>query len=325
MDGWGGPISTLTAAAGSAVRVKPNEANPYGCLLVGLGVLVAERPVQVSRGNGGRIPRGYPDAPDHADGRTRGQVQRPGHILRRLAARHMAGLAGDRAAHRIQSRAEPGRALERDPVVGRAGPVQLPIGQPADQGPAGEIGEGGVDLGQADVVSAGQRAAPGQPPARFAMHEGRRYPVGQHGRGLGRCARGRGTGIIGRRRSLGGRRRRLPGDRIASSGGASGHSACRDRAASQDHDAVRMPYARYRPMTTEAARSCGVRSSEPVRPHGAPEVRLFRFQRQLALTRPRPRARHGPPWPARTRPLIFITDEQKLNRRGTNRRLLDVI
>ena len=28
MDGWGGPISTLTAAAGSAVRVKPNEANP---------------------------------------------------------------------------------------------------------------------------------------------------------------------------------------------------------------------------------------------------------------------------------------------------------
>ena len=249
-------------------------------------------------------PVGYPDAPDHADRRTRGQVQRPGHILRRLAARHMAGLAGDRAAHRIQSRAEPGRALERDPVVGRAGPVQLPVGQPADQGPAGEIGEGGVDLGQADVVSAGQRAAPGQPPARFAMHERRRYPVGQHGRGLGRYARGRGTGVIRRRRSLGGRRRRLPGDRIASSGGASGHSAGRDRAASQ-------------PITT------GAEAGSPGAAVAAREVRLFRFQRQPALTRPRPG--RGRPWPAGTRPLIFITDEQELNERGTNRRLLDVI
>ena len=28
MDGWGGLISTLTAAAGHAVRVEPNEGSP---------------------------------------------------------------------------------------------------------------------------------------------------------------------------------------------------------------------------------------------------------------------------------------------------------
>ena len=57
----------------------------------------------------------------------------------------MAGLAGDGSAHRIQSRAEPGRALDGNPVVGRAGPVQLPVGQPPDQGPADEITESGFD------------------------------------------------------------------------------------------------------------------------------------------------------------------------------------
>ena len=142
----------------------------------------------------------------------------------------MPGLAGDRAAHRVQPRAEPGRALEGDPVVGRAGPVQLPVGQPADQKPAGQITEGGVDLGQADVVSPGQRAAPGQPPARLAVHERRRHAVGQHGRGLDRCARRGHASVTPRRRSLGGRRCRLQGDRIITPGSAGGHNAYRDRA-----------------------------------------------------------------------------------------------
>ena len=157
-------------------------------------------------------------------------MQRPGHILRRLTLRHVPRLAGDRAAHRVQSRAEPGRALQGDPVVRRASPVQLPVGQPADQPPAGEIIEGSVDLGQADVISPGQRAAPGQPPARFAVHERGRHAVGQHGRGLGRRARYHYVGVTQRRRSLAGRRGRLRGDRTITSGGASGHSACRDRA-----------------------------------------------------------------------------------------------
>ena len=88
-------------------------------------------------------------------------MQGPRHILGGLTRRDVPGLAGDRAAHRIQPGAEAARALEGDPVVGRAGPVQLPVGQPPDQGPAGEITESGFDLGQADVVAPGQRGAAG--------------------------------------------------------------------------------------------------------------------------------------------------------------------
>ena len=84
MDGWGGFISTLTAAAGSAAGSRVERGEPLIRLLAELGVLIGERPVQVGGGNGGGIPLGYPDAPDDADGCARGQVERPGHILRRL-------------------------------------------------------------------------------------------------------------------------------------------------------------------------------------------------------------------------------------------------
>ena len=223
-DGCGGDISTLTAAAGRAFSTEPSEGNSVR-LLAWPGVLAGRRFVQVGGGHGGRVLLGYPDAPDHADRRAAGQVQGPGHVLGRLTHRDVPGLAGDRAAHRIQPGTEAGRALDGDPVVGRAGPVQLPVGQPPDQGPAGEITESGVDLGQADVVAPGQRGAAGQPPAWLPVHERRRDPVREHRAGPGHGARSRHVWPAGRRRRLRGRRGRLRGNRVIASGGASGHPA----------------------------------------------------------------------------------------------------
>ena len=124
-----------------------------------------------------------PGAPDDADRVLPRDAERPGDVLRRGAQRHVPGRAADLAAHGVEPGAEPADPLERDQVLGRAGPVELPVGQPADQRPAGELHDGGVDLRHADVVPAGQRAAPRQLPARLPVHERGRHPVGEHAAG----------------------------------------------------------------------------------------------------------------------------------------------
>ena len=50
------------------------------------------------------------------------------------------------------SRVRPADPLELDQVLGGARPVELPVGQPCDHGPAGELAERRVNLRQADVV-----------------------------------------------------------------------------------------------------------------------------------------------------------------------------
>ena len=280
---------------GHGVQHRAERGELLLCLLPWLGVLVGQRLAQVGRGHGGRVPLGHPDAPDHADRRAARQVQGPGHVLGRLTRRDVPGLAGDRAAHRIQPGAEADRALDGDPVVGRAGPVQLPVGQPPDQGPPGEIAERGVDLGQADVVSPGQRGATRQSPARLPVHERRRHPVGEHRAGPGRARPSARSPTVTPR----GRRGRLRGDRVVTSGGAGRHRGTASAA-----------------WARSGAR--GTRACPPER-----RSRLSCINDNVALTRLRPtRGRQDPGGP---RPLICSAGKQKLNKRGTNRRPLDVI
>src|SRR5579872_103080 len=92
----------------------------------------------------------------------------------------MAGGAADLAAHGVQLGAEPAHALERDQVLGGARPVELTVGQPADQRPAGELTDGRVDLGHAHVVPACEGAAAWQLPAWLPVHECRRHPVSEY-------------------------------------------------------------------------------------------------------------------------------------------------
>ena len=49
IDGCGGDISTLTAAAGTAFSTVPSEGNSWSCLLPWLGVLAGQRLAQVGR------------------------------------------------------------------------------------------------------------------------------------------------------------------------------------------------------------------------------------------------------------------------------------
>ena len=170
-----------------------------------------------------------PDAADHADRRSSWQAKSPGHILRRFTPRHVPGLAGNDAAHRVEPGAKPAHTLNRDPVVSRAGPVELTVGQPPDQRTAGQFGDRGVDLGQADAIPAGQCAAPGsrQPGSRCtsaAAIRSARTPVAAGGA----CGLGAGLGPRhGRRRQ----RRRLRRDRVVVSCGAARHGSYRrDRA-----------------------------------------------------------------------------------------------
>jgi hypothetical protein len=96
----------------------------------------------------------------------------------------MPSVAFDRAAHRVEPGAEAGRTLYRDPVVGRAGPVQLAVRQPPDQRPAGQVGNGDIDLVQADVVAPGEGAATWQPPPWLAVNQRRSDPVSKHPGGV---------------------------------------------------------------------------------------------------------------------------------------------
>src|SRR5215470_5900019 len=92
----------------------------------------------------------------------------------------MPGLAGDLAAHRVEPGAEPANPFHRDEVFRRTRPVELAVGQPADERSAGKLADRRVDLGDADVVPARERAAPRQPPARLSVHESGGYPVCEH-------------------------------------------------------------------------------------------------------------------------------------------------
>src|SRR5215469_2310027 len=95
----------------------------------------------------------------------------------------MPGLAGDLAAHRVEPGAEPANPFHRDEVFRRARPVELAVGKPADERSAGKLADRSVNLGDADVVAAGESAAPRQPPARLTVHESGGYPVGEHAPG----------------------------------------------------------------------------------------------------------------------------------------------
>ena len=313
MDGCGGHISTLAAAAGQRVQHRAER----GELRVVLGLLPGERLVQVGGGHGGRVTRGHPDAADHADRRAGRQPQRPGDILGRLTARDVPGLAGDRAAHRIQPGTEPGRPLDRNPVVGRAGPVQLPVGQLPDERAAGQVTERGVDLGQADVVPPGQCGAPGQSPARFPVHERRRHPVREHRDGSRRGSR---SGVIRRRG-------RLRGDRMVAPGGAGRHRSHRDRAAISPpvtESSMRTKRTGPFPLVADHALTGGITWRDAGAANGSIAPAPFpASSANVALTRLQPtRGRHDRACPC---PLIFTAGERKLNIRGTNRRLLDVI
>ena len=99
------------------------------------------------------------------------------------------------------------QALQPDQVVGRAGPVHLAVGQPAQQVPRRQLLDRGLHLGRAHAVAAGERAAPGQPPARLVVDQRRGHPVREDlgrrpafarlARGaLGRCVRGRPAVIV---------------------------------------------------------------------------------------------------------------------------------
>jgi hypothetical protein len=92
----------------------------------------------------------------------------------------MPGLAGDLAAHRVKPGREPADPFERDQVLGRAGPVELPVGERANERPPGKLTDGRIDLSQADAVATGERAAPWQLPARLAVHKRSGHPVDEH-------------------------------------------------------------------------------------------------------------------------------------------------
>ena len=92
---------------------------------------------------------------------------------------HVPALADELAAHRVDVRGEAGQPLQRDAVLGRAGPVHLPVRQPPQQVPGGQFVDGGVDLGRAHVVAARQGGQPGQPPPGLMVDQGRRHAVGE--------------------------------------------------------------------------------------------------------------------------------------------------
>src|SRR6266700_5823888 len=81
----------------------------------------------------------------------------------------------------IGSRCAPSRGTPWTGIryVGRARPLELPVRKLPDQVPGGQLPDRLLDLRRPDVVAAGERAWPGQPPAGLMMHQGGGEPVNQ--------------------------------------------------------------------------------------------------------------------------------------------------
>ena len=181
--GGGGCISMCSACgAGGSARASGSRLSPSGSGADPSARRAGQVAGQVGRRAGGRLAAHGPQEPDHADrcsvpGRPSAQAMSSGTRrqdtwrLRQARSPPIGSSDG----------AQPGHALQLDQVLGRAGPVQLAVREPPDQVPADQLRDGVLDLGRADVIAAGQRGVPRQPPARLMVHQGRGEAVGEHG------------------------------------------------------------------------------------------------------------------------------------------------